>query len=239
MSGHSKWSQIKRQKGAADLKRGAIFSKLANQILLAAKKGGDANTNFALKMAIDKARAENMPKENIERAIQRGTGEISGALIDEILYEVIAPHGVGIIVNAATDNKNRTTANIKNILTKFGGKLASSGAVAYQFQKMGKIIIDSDDQDKEVLEFKIIDSGAEDFTEHDNEIIIYTKPNELEMIKKVLENQLIAIKDASLSYEPKNIIKLTASQADAVIKLIENIEALEEVNEVYTNFDLA
>ncbi len=145
MSGHSKWSQIKRQKGAADVKRGAIFSKLTNAIIIAARSGGDPNANFALKMAIEKARSASMPKENIDRAIKRGTGELGGAKIEEILYEAIGPRGIGILIEAATDNRNRTNAEIKNILNTHGGKLTGSGAASYQFERMGKLLIDSAD----------------------------------------------------------------------------------------------
>src|SRR3990172_3732470 len=131
MSGHSKWSQIKRQKGAADVKRGAVFSRLANAVIIAAKQGGgNPDSNFSLKMAIEKAHADSMPKENIERAIKRGTGELAGAVVEEVLYEVIGPSGIGILIEAATDNKNRTSSEIKNILTKFSAKLAGSGAVS-------------------------------------------------------------------------------------------------------------
>jgi YebC/PmpR family DNA-binding regulatory protein len=239
MSGHSKWSQIKRQKGAADVKRGAVFSRLANAIIVAAKTGGDPNTNFTLKMAIEKARAENMPKENIERAIARGTGESGGAEIFETLYEIIAPHNIGIIVNAVTDNKNRTTSELKNVAQKNNGKLASSGSVTYQFKKSGKITIDTQKHDRDDIELLAIDAGAEDIIDCEDAIIIFTKPNELEQVKKNLERQDVAIKDAGLSYEPINIVKLNSKDAETIINLIKNIESLEDVNEVFTNFDLA
>lgn len=238
MSGHSKWSQIKRQKGAADVKRGASFSKLANAIIVAAKSGGDPNANFSLKMAMEKARSENMPKENIERAIKRGTGELGGAAIEETLYEIIGPQNIGIICEAATDNKNRTTSEIKNTANKFGGKLVSSGAVAYQFQKMGKVIIDDAGKDKEELELAIIDAGAEDFAEIDDILAVYTKPNELEKMKKTLEEQGLIIKEAGHTFEPKNMVQINQADADRVIKLIKSLDNLNDVTAVYANFNL-
>jgi YebC/PmpR family DNA-binding regulatory protein len=238
MSGHSKWSQIKRQKGAADVKRSANFSKLTNAIIVAAKNGGDPNTNFTLKMAVEKAKSENMPKDNIERAIKRGSGEGGGVAIEEAIYEIIAPHGVGIIVTVLTDNKNRTISEIKNIINRNGAKLANSGAVMYQFQKMGKILIDPAGKSIEDIELMTIDAGAEDFSEHDDLVAVYTKPNELEKAKKALEEQDLNIKEAQISYEPQNIIHIKGSDAEQIIKLIETIDSLDDVNEVFANFDI-
>lgn len=240
MSGHSKWSQIKRQKGAADVKRGASFSKLSNAIIVAAKNGGgNPLNNFTLKMAIDKAHAASMPKDTIERSIKRGTGEIAGAAIDETLYEIIAPENIGILVEAATDNKNRTTAELKNVLTKCGGKLGSSGSVSYQFNKMGKLLLEIGDRDKEELELMLIDAGAEDFTEEDKDIAVYTKPHELESTKKALEAQGLNILEAALTWEPQNTIKLAEGErADKTIKLMESLENLEDVIAVHANFEL-
>lgn len=239
MSGHSKWSQIKRQKGAADIKRGAIFSKLTNAIILAAKRGSDPTSNFTLKMAVEKARAADMPKENIERAIKRGAGDEAGAQISEVLYEAIGPAGIGIIIEAATDNKNRTTAGIKNVLTTYGAKLASTGAVAYQFNKMGKLLIRAQGRNKEEIELQIIDAGAEDFEDLTSEIAVYTKPNEQELVKKALENQGLAIKEASLSWEPKSLTQVSDKRdANKILQLMDVLENLEETTAVYANFDI-
>lgn len=239
MSGHSKWSQIKRQKGAADVKRGALFSKLTAPIILAAKQGGDPEANFSLKMAIEKARAANMPKENIERAIDRGLGKAGGAQIEEVLYEAIGPAGISIIIEAATDNKNRTASEVKNILTKFGGKLIGSGAATYQFARMGKLLIDLGGEDKEEIELIVIDSGAKDFEEQEDVLAVYTRPAELERIKKSLELQGLTINEVVLSWEPKTIITLTDSTlSEKIIDMMENLEEPDDVVAVYSNFDI-
>lgn len=239
MSGHSKWSQIKRQKGAADVKRSAVFGRLANAIIIAAKSGGDPNANFSLKMAIEKAKAENMPKENIDRAIKRGTGEIGGGNIEEALYEIIAPENIGIICLAATDNKNRTTSEIKNAAAKFGAKLASSGAVTYQFAKMGKILIDPSEKDKDEIELLSIDAGAQDFADEGDLVAIYTLPNELEMVKKNLESQDLTIQEAVLTWEPKTTVEISDSSfAQKILDLMTALEDLDDVTSVYANFDI-
>jgi len=239
MSGHSKWSQIKRQKGLSDVKRGAIFSKLTNAIILAAKGGGDPNANFALRMAIEKAREANMPKENIQRAIKRGTGELGGVKIEEVLYEAVGPSGIGILIEAATDNRNRTNSEVKNVLSSSGGKLAGSGAVTYQFERMGKFLIDLTDKNREELELQVIDAGAEDFEEQGEMLAVYTKAHELEMVKEALESQGITVKDPSLIWEPKSLISITdKSEAAKILKLMENLENLDGVTAVYANFDI-
>ena len=239
MSGHSKWSQIKRQKGVADVKRSANFTKLTHAIIIAAKSGGDPDHNFSLKMAIEKAKEGNMPKSNIDRAIKRGTGEIAGGKIDEALYEAIGPYGIGIIIEATTDNKNRTTSEIKNVLGKYSAKLASSGAVVYHFDHKGKIIIDLKDKDREEIELLAIDIGADDIDDHGEDLAIYTKANELEMVKKNLENQGLSIKEALLSYEPKDMIEVIEPQdIEKILKLMTAIEELDDVTNVYANFDL-
>lgn len=240
MSGHSKWSTIKRAKGAADVKKSANFSRLANAIIIAAKNGGgNPDSNFSLKMAIEKAKAGSMPKENIERAIKRGTGELAGAQVEEVLYEAIGPGNIGIIIEGVTDNKNRTAPEIKNLLQKFGGKLTSVGAVAYHFNKMGKILIPEGDKTAEELELMAIDAGAEDFDEHGEDLAVYTKPNELEQTKKILEEQGLTIKEASLSWEPKDVIEIT-NDADAqkIINLMHALEDLDDITGVYSNFNI-
>jgi len=239
MSGHSKWSQIKRQKGAADIKRGAIFSKLTNAIILAARNGSDPGANFELKTTIENARVANMPKENIERAIKRGTGELAGAKIEEVLYEAIGPAGIGILIEAATDNRNRTNAEIKNVLSASGGKLTGAGAVAYQFERMGRFLIDLVGKNQEELELQIIDAGAQDFEEQEDVLAVFTKANELEKVKKAIEVQDIEIKEPSLVWEPKTLINISdKTMIEKIIKLMEQLEGLDEVTAVYSNFNL-
>jgi YebC/PmpR family DNA-binding regulatory protein len=239
MSGHSKWSQIKRQKGAADVKRGAVFSKLTNAIIVAGKSGGDPNSNFTLKMAIEKAHQASMPKENIDRAIKRGTGELGGAKIEEVLYEAIGPQNIGILIEAATDNKNRTTSEVKNTLAKFGGKLVGSGAVSYQFNKMGKILIDSSAKDRDEIELLAIDAGAQDFDDHNEDLAVYTKPNELKIVKEHLESQGLTVKEAVQSFEPQATVGISdKSVSDKIIELMDALETLEDITNIYSNFDI-
>lgn len=240
MSGHSKWSQIKRQKGVADVKRSANFTKLTHAVIIAAKSGGDPAHNFTLKMAIEKAKEGNMPKENIERAIKRGTGEIAGGTVDEALYEAIGPYGIGILIEAATDNKNRTTSEIKTTLGKFGSKLASVGSVSYLFERKGKIIIEFQGKDHDELELISIDAGADDFLEHGEDLAIYTKINELEIVKKNLEKEGVVIKETSLSYEPKSTVEITDTlEGEKIINLMQTLENLDDVTNIFSNFDIA
>lgn len=240
MSGHSKWSQIKRQKGAADVKRSATFSRLTNAIIIAAKNGGDPNSNFALKMAIEKAKTGSMPKENIDRAIKRGTGELAGAKVEEILYEGFGPRNVGILIETATDNRNRTNSEVKNVLTSFGGKLAGSGAVTYQFKRMGKFLIDISGKVQEELELQIIDAGAEDFEEQADVLAVFTKPDQLEIVKRALEEQGLQIKEPMLTWEPKsNILIEDEADEEKMIKIMEALDALDDVTAIHANFELA
>lgn len=240
MSGHSKWSTIKRAKGAADVKKSASFSRLANAIIIAAKNGGgNPDSNYSLKMAIDKARAGLMPKDNIERAIKRGTGEIAGAVVEEVMYEAIGPEGTGILIEAATDNKNRTTPEVKNILQKFGGKFASAGAVSYHFNKMGKILVDLTGKNREEVELAAIDSGAEDFDEHGDDLAIYTKPNELKSTQESLVSNGFTIKETSLSWEPKDVIEIEDQvAADKLMDLMQALDEMDDVTGVFANFNI-
>jgi YebC/PmpR family DNA-binding regulatory protein len=240
MSGHSKWSTIKRAKGAADIKKSASFSRLANAIIVAAKNGGgNADSNYSLKMAIDKAKAGSMPKDNIDRAIKRGTGEIAGAVIEEALYEAIGPYGTGIIIEVATDNKNRITPEIKNTLNKFGAKFASSGAVSYQFTKLGKILVSLDGRNREEAELAAIDAGSEDFAEMGDVLAVLTKPNELDKVRKALEEQGFEIKEASLSWEPKETITIEdKEEAEKLIDLMNTLDELDDVTAVHANFEI-
>jgi len=237
MSGHSKWAQIKRKKGAADQKRGQIFTKIGRLISLAAKEGGgDHETNFKLRLAIQKAKEVNMPKESIERAIKRGTGELGGEKIEEVIYEASGPSGIALIIEAVTDNRNRTTAEIRNILNRHRGKMAGAGSFKWLFEQNGLIRIKGSGEE---LELKIIDIGAEDFEEDEGEILIYTKPQELFNIKKQLENEGIEVISSEISLEPKEIIKIeNQDDAETILKLMEDLENNDDVTKVYSNFDI-
>jgi len=242
MSGHSKWSQIKHKKAITDAKKGQIFTKLANAITIAAREGGDPETNFKLKTAIEKARSFNMPSENIERAIKRGTGEMQGAAINEAIYEAIGPAGTAFLIKTISDNKNRTLGEIRQILSRFGGKLAEGG-VKHLFIPKGVITVETKEllpEEKEAIELKIIDAGAEDFEEEEKMITIYTKPEELSQIKKNLEEQNIKTTQAEISLEPKMVIRIeNEDEAKKVLALMEALDECQDVIAVYANFDIS
>lgn len=249
MSGHSKWATTHRQKEATDQKRGMIFTKLARAITLAAKQGGgDPNTNFKLRLATEKAKQANMPKENIERALKRGTGELGGENIEEVTYEALGPENTALIIKVLTDNKNRTVSDIKNILAKFGGKLAGPNSVSWMFNQLGVIRIQNYSKkidNLETFELELIDAGAENFEQDKNDLIIYTQTNDLQKIKEYLEKQNIEIDSAEIEFIPKkdNLLAVApASSADGSAearakagKLLEALRDNEDVEEVFTN----
>lgn len=238
MSGHSHWAGIKHRKGINDAKRGKVFTKHAKMITIMAREGGGKpETNFQLRLAIDRARLDNMPKENIERAIKKGTGELKeGNDIEEIIYEGMGPGNVQMLVKAATDNRNRTVSEIKSIFTKAGGKLGEKGSVMWNFKKVGNINVtlraDSDPYD---LEMKAIDAGAEDTLFADSTLTIYTRPEDLQKVRENLEKTGIAIDDAALVFAP---LQKTELDADAKIdyeKLLETLDNQDDVQEIYDN----
>lgn len=234
MSGHSKWSQIKRQKGVADAKRSNVFTKIANAISLASRTGK------GLDLAIEQARKANMPKERVERAIARGKGELPGEQVEEVTYEAYGPNGVGILIRALTDNKNRTISDIRAHLNKYGGSMANSGAVSYLFEQKGVIVIDASKIpiSKEDAELVIIDSGAEDFNEQDGLIYVYTLPKKLDEVKSNIEFKAIPIEEAKMEMNPKTYADVPNDKKDTVIKLLTLIEDLDDVSEVFTNANL-
>ncbi len=238
MSGHSKWSQIKRKKGVADVQRGKIFSKVAKMISVAAREGGDPEMNSKLRMAIEKAREVNMPRDNIERAIKRGTGEVKGVKIEEISYEAYGPGGIALIIEVATDNKNRTLSEIKHILSRFGGRLGESGSVKWMFSRKGVIECEiSGDKNKNDLELLIIDAGAEDIKKKGEILEIYTKEGELDKVKENLESQGIKIKSASLDWIAKDSVTIEDKKTkEQLEKLFEALDEQEDVQEIYSNF---
>ena len=239
MSGHSHWAGIKHDKGIADAKRGMAFSKLARMISIAAKKGRDPSINSALRVAIEKAREINMPTENIERAIKRGTGELEGTKLEEVIFEAYGPGNTAIIIEGITDNKNRTLNEIKKILGQSGGKLAVAGSVQWLFERKGvitvSIVANQEKITKENLELKAIENGAEDISWKDDFLNIFTKTEILEKVKKSLEDQGLKIESASLDWTPKNLINIDEKNRLACQKLFEALDENEDVQEVYSN----
>jgi YebC/PmpR family DNA-binding regulatory protein len=239
MSGHSKWSQIKRQKGANDAKRGAVFTKIAREISVVARQGGaDPDANYRLRLAIEKARAVNMPQDNIKRSIERAAGGGDTEQIEEIVYEGYGPGGVAILVEAATDNRNRTAADVRSIFVKAGGQLAGSGAVAWQFEPRGVIAIARDGVDPDEVALAAIDAGADDIDTKEDPIEVLTAPGDLEGVRRSLEDAGVPIESAELILNPKARIEIEASQARQNLRLIEALEDHDDVQRVTANFDL-
>ncbi len=238
MSGHSKWSQIKRQKGVADAKRGQLFTKLAREIAVAVRQGGiDQQNNFKLRLIIQKARDSNMPLENIDRAIKRASGGTDGAALAEVSYEGYGPSGSAIMVQVLTDNKNRTLAEVRNILNRGGGNLGETGSVTWLFEPRGVIIIDGTKENAEEVALFAIDAGAEDVKIEGTSLEVNTKPQDLEAVRKALEQRRVTISSSELSMVPKTMVKLDEKSALQALKLLDKLEELDEVQRVYTNAD--
>jgi YebC/PmpR family DNA-binding regulatory protein len=240
MSGHSKWSTIKRQKGANDAKRGALFTKVTREISVAARQGGgDPEANYRLRLAIEKARAVNMPADNIKRTIDKATGGGDAEQFEEIVYEGYGPGGVAVLVEAATDNRNRTAAEVRSIFTKAGGQLAGSGAVAWQFEPRGLIAVAPDGQDADEVALAAIDAGAEDVDTDDPEAIeIFTSPGDLERIRAALEAAGVSIDSAESTMIAKQTVELDSTKARQALRLVEQLEDLDDVQRVTANFDI-
>jgi YebC/PmpR family DNA-binding regulatory protein len=241
MSGHSHWASIKHKKGAEDKKRGKLFSKLSRQISLAVReKGGDPETNSALRITVEKAKEFNMPKDNIERSIKRGLGELEGEKLEEVIFEAYGPGGIAIIIEGITDNKNRALGEVKQILNQNSGKLVGEGAIRWMFERKGTIIIDLKMQDenlknKEQLELLAIESGAEDNYWHDDILDVYTKTEDLENVKKSLEEKQVKIDSSSLDWVAKEMIVLNEKQKTEAENLFEALDESESVQEIYSN----
>jgi len=237
MSGHSKWSTIKREKGAKDAARGAVFTKLGNAIALAARAGGDPDMNFSLRMAIDKAKAANMPTANIQRSIDRGSGKLGGAQIQEVLYEGYGPGGVAIIVEAATDNINRTYPEVKLAFSKHGGNIAEKGAVAFQFEHKGMIRVKGSGDD---LLLQALDAGAEDVQDEGAESVIYTDSKDLAKVREALKTAGIEVLEAELTYVPTSTVEVKdEATAGKIMRLMDALDALDDVSNTHVNFDIA
>ncbi len=239
MSGHSKWAGIKHKKAILDAKRGKLFSKLIKEITVAARQGGgDADSNPRLRLAVNTAKAANMPGDNIERAIKKGTGELPGISYEEINYEGYGPGGVAILLECLTDNRNRTTAEIRSIFSSKGGNLAGAGSVIWIFQKKGLIIIDKQAVEEDRLMSIALEAGAEDLRTEGDIYEVITKPSNLENIKKTISENGIKYSVAELTMDPKNTVKLTGTPARQILALVEALEDNDDVQHVYANFDV-
>jgi YebC/PmpR family DNA-binding regulatory protein len=239
VSGHSKWSQIKRAKGVTDAKRGQLFTKLGREISVAAREGGpDPEANARLRLAVQRAREANMPADTIERAIKRVTGTDS-ATLEEIVYEGYGPNGAAILIEAMTDNRNRTVAEIRNVFTRGGGSLGNAGCVAYLFDSRGIISVQPNGADPDDVALKAIDAGADDFRVDADGIEIYTEPTQLETVRAALEQEKIAVSNAETAMIPKTTLELEPKDTVSVMRLMERLEELDDVQRVYSNLELS
>jgi len=239
MSGHSKWASIKRKKAKTDDARGRIFTRLIKELTVAAREGGgDESANARLRTAISIAKAANMPLKNIENAIKRGTGELPGVTYEEGSYEGYGPAGVAIMIETLTDNKKRTVAEVRHILSKYGGSLGESGCVSWIFEKKGMIVVDISSQSEDEIMEIVLESGAEDISEEKDGFEIISSVEDFEEVKKVLSESEINILSAELTMIPKNVVRLEGKNADTILKLMEMLEEHDDIQNVYSNFDI-
>ncbi len=240
MSGHSKWSTIKRKKEATDTKRGQIFTKLGKELSLAAREGGpDPDANFKLRLVMDKAKASNMPKDNIERAIRRGAGLEKGLVLEEITYEGYGPHGVALIIQVVTDNRNRAVADVRRSFNKLGGSLGESGCVAWQFEPKGYLTIEPDSHDQDEIFEIAVEWGADDVVFGDDLIEIFTSPDDFQTVREALERRGIGLGSADITLVPKTTITLDEKKTFQNMNLISALEDLDDVQQVYSNLDIS
>ena len=240
MSGHSKWASIKHKKGAVDAKRGKVFTKLIKEITVATRLGGkDPDSNSRLRVAIAAAKAENMPKENIERAIKKGTGELEGSNYEEVTYEGYGPGGVAVLIEVLTDNKNRAVADVRHLFERSGGNLGESGCVAWMFSQKGLIVFQKDQVEEEMLFELALEAGADDIKEDEKELEVITEPSSFEKVKTAIENAGISYTLAEITMIPKTTVKIDDKHAQQMLTLMENLEDNEDVNHVYANFDIS
>lgn len=238
MSGHSKWSTIKRQKGATDAKRSQLFTKLGREISVAARHGGpDPETNARLRIAVQNARDNNMPKDTMERAIKRATGEGGAAELVEVTYEGYGPGGTAILIEALTDNRNRTVSDIRNVFAKAGGNLGEAGSVAWQFETRGLIALDTADADPEELALRAMDTNAEDVNVEGGSVEVYTKPDTLEAVRRELEEAEAPVASAEVAKVPKSTVPLDVRKAEQVLRLLDKLDELDDVQRVSSNAD--
>jgi len=240
MSGHSHWATIKRSKGAADAKKGQLFTKLAREIQIAARDGGaDMSSNFRLRLAIDKARQAAMPKESIERAVLRGTGQLKGESIEEITYEGYGPQGTAVIVEAVTDNKNRTVSDVRRIFSRHGGNLGETGSVSWMFERKGYLSLAPGDGEAEDLALVAIDAGAEDVKVDEELVEVFTKVEDLKSVREALEAEDLALDTVQLSWVPKTMMQLEDKATVQNMRLIEALDELDDVQQVYSNLEIS
>tara|TARA_A100001011_G_scaffold359281_1_gene405699 strand:- start:635 stop:1360 length:726 start_codon:yes stop_codon:yes gene_type:complete len=239
MSGHSKWSTIKRKKAANDAKKGAAFTRISKDITLAAREGGgDPEMNASLRLAIKSAKSANMPANNIERAIKKGTGDLPGVKFEDYVYEGYGPNGVAIMVDVMTDNKNRTVPEIRHLMDKNGGKLGEPGCVNWMFHKKGTILIKKNNYDEDLLLEQSLDNGAEDFESDEDFFIIVVEPENFENLIVFLESKDYDIDSSEISLVPENTVEISNSDSDELLKLLELLEEYDDVQKVYSNFEL-
>jgi YebC/PmpR family DNA-binding regulatory protein len=240
MSGHSKWSTIKRKKGATDAKRGKLFTKIIKEIIVAARLGGgDINSSPRLRAAVNAAKAENMPKENIERAIKKGTGELEGTRYEELIYEGYGPGGVAMMLEVMTDNKNRTVADVRHIFAKQNGNLGEAGCVSWMFEKKGLILIDKSGADEDRLIEVALDAGALDVKDTEKEFEVMVDSSNFEKVKKAIEEAGFKYTYADVTMVPQTTVRLTGKEAEQMLKLTEGLEDSDDVQKVYANFDIS
>jgi len=239
MSGHNKWSTIKHKKGAADAKRGKVFSRLIKEVTVAARMGGgDPDGNPRLRSALNAARAANMPNDTVERAVKRGTGELEGVTYDELSYEGYGPGGVALIIEAMTDNKNRTVAEVRHILGKYNGSMGASGCVAWMFSKTGVILVEKEGVDEDQLMEQALEAGADDVKDDGDVFEVNTPPADFEQVAETLRKAGIAVQSAEAAMIPQNTVKVEGRNAEVLMRLLNALEDLDDVQNVWANFDI-
>ena len=239
MAGHSKWKQIKRKKAVTDSRRASAWTKVIREITVAARAGGgDPDGNHRLRLAVDAARAVNMPKENIERAIKKGTGELEGESYQELTYEGYGPGGAAIIIEATTDNPNRTVAEIRHAFSRNGGNLGATNSVAWMFERKGQIYLDATKFDEDTALEAALDAGAEDFVRDGEQYLVSTTPHSFHAVQDALKAKRYAIESAELAMVPKNTVRVEGKQAEQMLRLMETLEELDDVSKVFSNFDI-
>jgi YebC/PmpR family DNA-binding regulatory protein len=238
MSGHSKWATIKRKKAVLDSKRGKIFTKLIKEITIAARAGGDINGNPRLRLAVDNAKAQNMPMDNIERAIKKATGELEGVIYHELTYEGYGPAGVAVVVEVATDNKNRTVAEVRHLFSKNGAGMGETGSVAWMFDRKGIITLPAEGKKEDDVMEIVLDAGADDLTTEEDFFEVQTTIESFETVRRTLVDKKFTVENASLQWIAKNLIEVKGEDAEKVVKLIESLEDLDDVQNVFSNADI-